>query len=252
MDAHQTTIYNAVLIAGIFIGIIIIYFFISIIGHQRRNQALYKSKILAEITTLEKERQRISADLHDELGPLLASVKFKMSSIDIQNEQDQISLEKADHTLDEVITRIRGIAYDLLPTTLLRKGLIEAMQESVERLNLSANLEIKFAYADIPTLRQDKEVNLFRILQEIIHNTIKHAKATELKIEIRTEGPNIIVLTKDNGTGFDYASKSNKPTGLGLRNLLSRTEVLGGNMFIESQPGKGTRYSFEIPINTNP
>src|ERR1043165_4136917 len=103
MDTQETTLYTAVLISGIIIGTIVIYFFVSIIAQQRRNQQLYKSKILAEITTLEKERQRVAADLHDELGPILASVKFKLFSIDVTTEEDQGTLDKITNNLDEII-----------------------------------------------------------------------------------------------------------------------------------------------------
>jgi len=248
MDAQQTTLFNAILIAGSIIITIIVYFIISIIGHQRRNQALYKSKILAEITTLEKERQRVAADLHDELGPILSSVKFKICSIDVDIDEDKDTLDKINDNLDELIIRIRGIANDLVPHTLLRKGLITAMQESIERINRSDNLEVKFAHIDIPTLPQDKSVNLYRILQEIINNTIKHAHATELKIELKMNNTTMILLTEDDGIGFDHLAQSNEPTGLGLRNLLSRAEVLGGSMYIESRQDKGTNYTFEIPL----
>lgn len=248
MDSHETTIYTAVLIAGSIIGVIIIYFFISIIGHQRRNQALYKSKILAEITTLEKERARVAADLHDELGPLLASVKFKASSLDVTDEEDKQTLEKISNNLNDLITRIRSISNDLVPHSLLRKGLIVAMEESVTQMNKQNNLEIKFAHQHIPELPQEKSVNLYRILQEIIHNTIKHSKAANLRIEMKMDDQNLIVLTEDDGIGFDYNAKTKEASGLGLRNLLSRTEVLGGSMYLDSKEAKGTRYTFEIPL----
>ena len=248
MDAHETTIYTTVLIAAILMGAIIIYFFVSIIGHQRRNQALYKSKILAEVTTLEKERQRVAADLHDELGPLLASVKFKISSVDVDTKEDLETLEKAGTNLDDLINRIRGIANDLVPNTLIRKGLLEALKEHVEKVNRERQLEIKFAFSEIGEVPQQKAVHIYRVIQEIIHNTMKHAQASELRIEMKMDHSKLVLLTEDNGIGFDANAKTRESTGLGLRNLLSRTEILGGNMFLEARPGKGTSYTFEIPL----
>jgi signal transduction histidine kinase len=248
MDAHETTIYTAVLIAGGVIGAIIIYFFISILGHQKRNQALYKSKILAEITTLEKERTRLAADLHDELGPLLASVKFKIGSLDVHSDVDQETLDRADENLDELIVRIRGIANGLIPHTLLRKGLVIALAESIDRINRAEGLEIRFEHTEVPELSQEKGMNIYRILQEIIHNTIRHARAGQLRVDLKGKGNTLILLTEDDGIGFDATEKSTGTTGLGLRNLLSRTEVLGGTMYLETKPGKGVKYCFEIPI----
>jgi signal transduction histidine kinase len=115
MDAHETSIFSAVLITSIVLGVVLMYFIVTIVRHQRRNIRLYKSKILAEITTLEKERARIASDLHDELGPILSAVKFKINSLDIHNDEDQNLLDKSNKNIDEIIRRMR----DLLPNTLL-------------------------------------------------------------------------------------------------------------------------------------
>lgn len=248
MDAHETALYTAIMISATIIGIIIVYFFISIIRHQRRNQELHQSRILAEITTLERERQRLSADMHDELGPILASVKFKLSSVELSSLEDRLVVAKVNDNLDDLIMRLRGISNDLVPHTLMRKGLVAAMEESVNRFNHSNNLDLKFVHFDIPVLPQDKAINLYRILQEIIHNTIKHARATELKLELKTSHQHLVLLSQDDGIGFDTLAASRENGGLGLRNLLSRTEIMGGNMYIESSPGKGTCYTFEIPL----
>ena len=248
MDASETKIFTAILITSIVLGMIIAFFIVSLIRHQRKNQKLYKSKILAEITTLENERARIASDLHDELGPILSAVKFKINSLDIHSSGDQLILDKSNKNIDEIISRMREISNDLLPNTLLRKGLITAMEESVEDLKKSNKLEIKFTYQQAVDIPKEKTVNIYRILQEIIHNTLKHAQAIELRIELKQEKQRLVILTEDNGKGFDYNQQSKENTGLGLRNLLSRTEVLGGNMYIESRSGKGTKYTFEIPL----
>src|SRR6476659_4079997 len=121
MDPRATTIFTAILITSIILGAVILFFFISIIRQQRRNNALYQSKILAAITTLENERKRTAADLHDELGPILSAVKFQISSFELSDEDDKINLEKANKNIDNIISRMRGIANDLMPNTLLRK-----------------------------------------------------------------------------------------------------------------------------------
>ena len=248
MDAHEATIYSAILITGVIIGIIIIYFITSIILQQRRNIALYKSKIVAEIATLEKERTRIASDLHDELGPILSSIKFKINSIDITNEEDRFQLEKASSHIDDIISRMREISNDLMPTTLLRKGPVCALEEFINQLIKSDRLKIEFAYSLIPEIPHEKAIHLFRITQEIIHNTVKHARANKLKIELKYENNNLVMLTEDNGAGFDYSTASKENYGLGLRNLLSRTELLDGNMFVDSRQGRGTKFTIEIPL----
>jgi len=248
MDAQETSIFSAVLITSIVLAVVLIYFIITIVRHQRRNQQLYKLKILAEITTLENERARIAADLHDELGPILSAVKFKINSLDIHSEDDQVILDKSNKNIDDIIRRMREISNDLLPNTLLRKGLIASLEESIDNLKKTNTLDIIFIHHEVPDLTKEKAISIYRIIQEIIHNTIKHANASELKIEFTINKRNLVILTEDNGKGFDYIQQSKENAGLGLRNLLSRTDVLGGNMYIESRTAKGTKYTFEIPI----
>jgi two-component system, NarL family, sensor kinase len=252
MDAHQTTIYAAILISGSIIGIIIVYFIISIIHQQRRNRILYKRSIEAEITTLEKERTRIAADLHDDLGPLLSSIKFKVGSLDVYSDTDTATVERVYELIDSLMQRMRDISTDMMPNTLLRKGVIAAISEFISNIPKPTSLTIQFLYADIPQLPLSRQVHLYRIVQEIIHNTIKHARASSLKIELKNTDLLLVLLSADNGTGFDYNLQSRENDGLGLRNLYSRTEILGGTLFVESARGKGTSYIIEIPPSPQP
>jgi len=247
MDAHQTSIYSAILIVSIIGGSILIFFIISMLLQHRRNIALYRSKIQAEITTLENERTRVSADLHDELGPLLFTIKFKLSSIET-NTEDQKALEDANTHLDDIIQRIREISNDLMPGTLLRKGVYFAIEEFIDGLAKASQVHITFTYDTIVELPKEKAINLYRIAQEIIHNTLKHAKASSLHIELNAMDSKLIFTSHDDGTGFDYSTERKENTGLGLRNLLSRAELMGGNMYVESKPGEGTTYTIEIPL----
>ena len=86
------------------------------------------------------------------------------------------------------------------------------------------------------------------MIHEIIHNTIKHAKADTLKLDLSVKDNKIILVTEDNGTGFNYIESGKQSTGLGLRNLVSRTEIMGGDLYIESKIGTGTIYTIEIPV----
>jgi two-component system, NarL family, sensor kinase len=250
MDAYQTSIYTAILIASAIIGLIIVYFVISMIRQQRLNQQLYKSKISAEITTLEKERARIAADLHDEMGPVLSSVKLKMNCLDITSAEDQAQLEKINSHIDQIILRMREISNDLMPTTFLRKGLAAAIEESIADNDFNSDLQIKFQHSDIPTLDPDKAIHVYRIIQEILHNTIKHARAKNLFIELSVKGDKLVLRCSDDGIGFNYSKLVNESAGLGLRSLLSRTEIMNGEMFVDNHRDKGTEYIFEIPLET--
>ena len=155
-----------------------------------------------------------------------------------------------DSSIDDIIQQIRAISNDLMPGTLLRKGVIFAIEEFIDSIAKVTPLDIIFTHRNIPELSKEQSINIYRIVQEIVHNTLKHAKATLLNIELAATDKKLVFTSEDNGIGFNYSSERNENTGLGLRNLLSRTEVMGGDMYVESAPGQGTKYTIEIPIPT--
>ncbi len=251
MYAPEATILSTILITFVVFGGIIGFFIFSMIKQHRKNIEMYKSKLSAEITTLEKERARISADLHDDLGPMLSVIKMKVSSIDV-NPEDEPLLEEAEGYIDGVIKKIRLISNDLLPGTLLRKGLVFAIQEFIQIIGSAKNMKISFTHDTIPSLPRELCVNLYRIVQEITHNAVKHSGADHLKISLNVINDKLILVCSDNGKGFDYNKAGKERSGLGLRNLWSRTELLHGDLYLESNPGEGTTYTIEFPLKPKP
>ncbi len=249
MDTQETKIYLAALIAAGVLGIVLLYFIITMIRQQRITQRLNREKIEAEILTLEKERQRIASDLHDDLGPILSAIKFKINSVESKSEEDTELIRKASEHVDETIQRIRQIAFNLMPNTLIRKGLVTATEELISKIMESLPLKISYQLNPIPDISLQKSINLFRMVQEIIQNTVKHAGASELYIKLDAKDKNIVLATEDNGIGFDYEKVNELNMGLGLRNLTSRVEIMNGTIAVESGPGKGVKYKFEIPID---
>lgn len=248
MHAPEATIFIAILITSIVLGVVLTYFVVTITLQHRRTRKLYQSKILAEITTLEKERSRVAADLHDELGPLLLAVKYKINSFDVSDTEDKAVLNAANKNIDQAIDRIRGISNDLLPEVLLRKGLVPAMQQVIDGMQKDIPFVILFSATRVPELPTERSVHIYRMLQEVIHNTAKHANATELKVKVYSQAERLMIQTHDNGSGFDYLSQTKEFSGLGLRNLQSRVEILGGHMYLESSSEKGTQYIFDLPL----
>jgi two-component system, NarL family, sensor kinase len=236
-----------IFVAGL-LAIILGYFIVTIIRHLRKTAQENQVKIQAEITTLENERRRIAADLHDELGPLLSAVKYQIGNVDAVTEEEQQLLNKSGRHIDEIIQKLRDIAYGLLPNTLIRKGLVKAIEDYIEKLSGVHALVIHFDCTDTIVLSQEREINVYRIVQEIIHNCIKHAEATRLDIILSVHKRNIVLSCKDDGRGFDYESEKSGNSGLGLLNLQSRTDVMNGDFIYGTKEGKGTRYLFKIPI----
>ncbi|MHA4810890.1 sensor histidine kinase [Flavitalea flava] len=245
----ENKILNITFLFSIIIAIIIIYFFVSIIRYHRRYMRLQREKIYAEITIQENERKRIANDLHDSLGPLLSAVKLNINSVDILHPEDRVILEKTGKYLDEIIGSMRQISYDLLPNTLERQGLVEAIREFVSQVNLKQTINIQLFVVKEIQVSKEKEIHIFRMIQEIVHNTLKHAKAANLQIGLSEENGHLLFLTKDDGRGFDKEKVLSGARGLGLKSLESRCEILNGVLSLESKPGAGTNYFIKIPVS---
>lgn len=239
---------NITLLVSVIIAIIIVYFFVSIIRYHRRYMRLQREKIFAEITIRENERKRIAGDLHDSLGPLLSAVKLNIGNVDIDTPADRDILEKTGRHLDEIIGSLRRISHDLVPGILERRGLLEAIREFISQVKTRGSVDIQLYVVKEIRVPKEKEIHIFRMIQEIIHNTIKHAHANNLQIGFSEEGGHILCLTKDDGCGFDKEKALSGSSGLGLRSLESRCDILGGILTLDSAPGAGTNYFIKIPI----
>lgn len=248
MDTSEKEFYSAFLIVLGITGLVLLYFIISVIRQHRRFKGLAKAKIYAEITTLERERKRISGDLHDEIGPLLSAVKLQINHLETEDPFQRGMIEKSSLYIDDVIKRMREISNDLLPSILVRRGLKVAIEDFLDKLRPGTSMVIESEINLSDRLPVDIEINLYRIIQEVVHNAVKHAKANRFRLELGLSNNLIRLATADNGVGFTEDIHSRKEAGLGLLNLQSRTEVMGGDFFCRTAHGQGTRYLFEIPL----
>ncbi len=249
MNVQELGFLRTVIIVALLIGIIFAYFIISIIRYHRRYVRLQKERIYAEITVQENERKRIATDLHDSIGPMLSAVKLNISSIELADAGDQEVILKSSRYLDEIIGSMREISYNLLPNTLQRKGLVEAVKEFIAQINHKSVVSIQFFVLTECNVPKEKEIHIFRMIQEIIHNTLKHAQAKNLQIGMREEDKVLLLFTKDDGKGFAIDREKTSYKGLGLKSLESRVEILNGILSLESKPEKGTNYFIKIPLD---
>lgn len=244
MDARETKIYVAIIITAIVLGVIIIYFAVSIIRQQRRNMGLQKALILAEIATLEKERTRIAGDLHDDLGPVLSVIKFRVDFAKGDNEE----LQKASEQLDEIVVRIREIAADLMPVTLQRRGLSPALIEFLEQVKQSVGFTLTWKVPENIPLPHEKSLHIFRTCQELIHNSIKHAQPGTVRLDLGINDKILLIDYADDGKGFEERLTRTSSRGIGMASIQNRTELLGGAMYLDSKRNSGTRIQIEIPV----
>ncbi len=248
MPDKSQDIFTVVLIAALLLAIIIGYFLYSFMRQQRTVLAWQQARIAVEIKTLEAERKRIAGDLHDEIGPMLSAVKLQINHLEPTEETELAALERSSEQIDHIIQRFRDISFNLLPNTLVRKGLIKAMEEFIHRTQEAHHLAITLK-TDPISLTQEKEINIYRIVQEIVHNTVKHARATKMDIILQQKKAHFLLQTADDGIGFEYEEKKQHASGLGLMNIQSRVEVLGGDLTVQTTPGRGTAYFIEIPFS---
>ena len=227
---------------------ILAFFVISLIRQHRRNLQLHREKIQAEIATLEKERKRMASDLHDEIGPVLSAVKLQINSLDTQEPGDQQLIQNAGKYIDEILVKIREVSNDLMPSTLARRGLYAAISDLAARVSHSYGVNINPSFTgNESTLQKEKEIHVYRVIQEIVHNCIKHSEASVIDISVNNSNTLLLLDIKDNGRGFDYKKVMRDNNGLGLKNILSRVELMGGIMYLDTEPAKGVKYSIEIP-----
>jgi signal transduction histidine kinase len=205
-------------------------------SHQQR-------LIDSEIRTLERERKRIATDLHDGVGTALSSIKLLLSDSvkAIDGERDK-RVNEINENLTDVIVEIKRIVYDLRPPALERYGLQVGLKNLAERINNHGGISVMFDYYGQRELSPQVSITVYRIVQELINNTLRHAKATEIRIHINQFDDEMNLMYEDNGIGM-IGSRFN---GLGLYSIESRVRSLSGRMSWESNH-KGTFYNFDIP-----
>lgn len=189
----------------------------------------------------EKERKRIAQDLHDEVGAMLSVVKLNISRFERKSENPsskELAVETKSY-LDDVIMQVRRISRALMPPSLEKLGLDFAIEELVSWVNKTGQLEVSYWKSGNPArFDSKKELAVFRIIQELLNNAIKHAQASAISIKTRYFPGGMAISVCDNGVGFEL-DKMTK-TGLGLRNLESRTQIIDARIKMKSKPGKGT------------
>ena len=248
MDTYESSIYTAVVITAIVIGSSIVYFVVSVFRQQRNYLKQQRLYFTDEINLLEKERRRVATDLHDDIGPLLSVTKTHLGQIKPGDDGEARHIEKANEYLVRLMKRMGQIAVNLTPAALTKKGLEFALREFFYDLSEAYGLEIVFHYGISSVIDTSASIHLYRIVQEISHNTIKHAGASELQVHFKERKDRLYIFCKDNGTGFVAGEVNERRTGLGLSSLKSRTALLKGKMNLRSEMNKGTEYFFEFPL----
>jgi signal transduction histidine kinase/lipopolysaccharide biosynthesis regulator YciM len=222
----------------------------AILDEELLKQQELRSKAIIEAE--EKERMRIARDLHDGVGQTLSAAKLNLSGLEnklqLTDIETQAILKNAIDLVDDSVKEVRAVSHAMMPNALLKSGLVAAVREFINKLSTIEQLKIDLEITGLnERLEQSTETVLFRVLQEIVSNIIKHAKANHITIQIIKFESELTIMIEDNGVGFD-TKKINDFSGIGLKNILSRIEFLNGTVNFDSNIGKGTTVVIEVPV----
>ncbi|PWJ54762.1 putative ATPase [Dyadobacter jejuensis] len=214
----------------------------------RRLETDYNNQLLTiSHSAEENERRRIAADLHDDIGALLSTIKLYLSH---GNSTAEINL-KAKIILDQAIQNLRQLSHRLSPASLEKFGLVVALQSMIHDIQQASHLQIELRTNLVGRLPESIEVQLYRILQELFNNTLKYAQASSIFLRLEQKHNLLECEYTDNGVGFDMGAiqlKHEAGKAIGLQNIANRSRTLGGKLYIYSTVGHGIRMNLEIKL----
>ncbi|MEO5980055.1 MAG: sensor histidine kinase [Chryseolinea sp.] len=221
----------------------------------RKISELEKDKQLVAVDSIlqgqEEERSRMAKDLHDGLGGMLSGIKLSIGAMKgnvILTEYNSQLFTTALEQLDQSIIEMRRVAHSMMPEALVRLGLQQAIQDYCQGLSGAKSLQIKLQSHGLDErLNETLEIVIYRIVQELVNNIVKHAEATIVLVQLMKHNNNLNITIEDNGQGFDLQSAASVG-GQGLKNVQYRVNYLKGQLDIQSIPGKGTSVHIDIII----
>ncbi len=223
---------------------------------EQKITELEKEKLLLATQSIlkgqEEERSRMAKDLHDGLGGLLSGVKLQLGAMKgnlILSEENGKTFNRALSKLDESISEMRRVAHNMMPESLMKLGLQQALQDYCDGLSESQDFKINTEFYGLEKRMESSfEIVVYRIVQELLNNSVKHSGASTILVQVMRQDKNLTITVEDNGKGFDIEPVLQ---GAGLINIRSRVDYLKGQLDIKSEPGKGTSVYIDCIIEDN-
>lgn len=220
--------------------------------HEQQLKSIQQQKELQLLQALmqgeEKERSRIAKDLHDGVAGMLAAVKMHFSSMPGSDNLMQVEgYQQGMKLLNEATQEIRKTSHNLMPEVLLQHGLDEALRRYCNNVNNSKVLQIQYdSWGQVDRFNDSFELSVYRIVQELVNNIIKHSKATQAIVQLSQQDDVLAISIEDNGVGF--SNNENGKDGMGLRSLQSRIKAMNGKLEMESSQQSGVSAYLEFEI----
>jgi signal transduction histidine kinase len=224
--------------------------------HQQQIVQLEKERQLVAAQSLmkgqEEERSRLAKDLHDGVGGLLSGVKLSLSNMKgnvFLSEDNVRAVNTIIGQLDNSINELRRVSHNMMPEALIKYGLKETLENYCENINQAGKLDVRLqTYKLEERMEQDTEIILYRIVQELLNNVVKHADAKQVLVQLMREDNKFTLTVEDDGRGFDL-NNPDHPLGAGLQNIKARAGYLNGIVDIRTKPGEGTSVTIEGTAN---
>lgn len=261
LSLHQKNILNHILIGG---GVTLLI--ISLLSYrnylqkqklqqQRINELETQQQLTATEAVLkgeEQERTRLAKDLHDGLGGMLSGIKFSFNTMKgnlIMTPENTQAFERSMDMLDSSIKEMRRVAHNMMPEALVKFGLDTALKDFCNDINKSGALQVSYQSIGLINLviEQTTSITIYRIVQELINNVMKHATAKTAIVQLAKSDHQLTVTVEDDGRGFD-TSIIKGTEGIGWTNIQNRVDFLKGKLDVHSEPGKGTSILIELNV----
>jgi two-component system, NarL family, sensor kinase len=266
MYSPQINIPSTIIFGTVVIVLLLLTIVLFVFTHQRK-VIIYQLKLkkitkeqqnkltLAAIASEEAERKRISAELHDEVGALLSAVKLYLHQIhpdNLNNESAVKALSQAKELLDETVKTVRNISSNLQPIIIEDFGLESTIQHFCNKINQSSLLSTSLTVPEVLVrLQPEKELAVFRIIQELTNNIIKHAHSSCIHFSMVQKIDILDIYIEYNGNGMsheEYEQKLYQVQGLGLKNILNRLNILKGTVHYEKSDNLTNTITVRIPV----
>lgn len=219
---------------------------------EKEDQVRRLAERLVEVE--ERERKRISSELHDEAGQALMCIRLELELLEQKLPPEAAhlapALASARRLTEHTITEIRRILSSLSPAALSQLGLPAAIRQLATRTQQLTGIRIRLKIGPLPELPAPVQTAIYRLVQESLHNATRHSSASTVNLSLKAADGQIRLFVEDNGVGFDVPAAFAKPNAFGLTGMKERAALLGGDFQVRSQPGKGTRIEVRLPDPT--
>jgi signal transduction histidine kinase len=246
LPPHIFIFLNLLLLVMIAIVFIFIYYYI------KQSKLNYLKLVRSELISRELEANKIAANLHDDIGPLLAIIKIYINNLYDDTSKDAEVIKRMEAHLDNCILAIRNVCSNLAPPNLAHTSLHLALQEFIDNLNNNYNnygLQIHYTNdTQLPNIESEAKLHIYRMILEIITNTIKHAEAKNLEINIFLENNTVNICTSDDGKGMRHHEKESI-SGNGINNITQRVRLMKGQLKISNRVDSGLDIQIKVPVS---